>query len=149
MVDAAIIMIENAHKHLEHDRGKKDHWQIVEGQGALHHPGFAGVTLGLIHGAQPDWLVLCHEPTRSHIRHAPSIPVPTLQEAVDAALWAARLTNPGVRCAGVSVNTMFVPVDQVEECLDRCAQEVGLPATDPVRFGVTAIADHIVSRFKP
>ena len=69
-----------------------DHWDVVEGQGSLFHASFAGVTTGLIHGAQPDALVLCHEPTRTHMRGLPDFPIPDLKECMDATLRVARLT---------------------------------------------------------
>ena len=120
------------------------HWDLVEGQGSLLHPSYAGVTLGLVHGAQPDALVLCHEPTRDHLRGLPHQPMPTLQAAIDAHVEAARLTNPAVRCIGVSVNTSGLTDDGVRrDLLARAADETGLPAVDPVIDGVAAIVDRL------
>ena len=61
-----------------------DHWDVIEGQGSLFHASYAGVTLGLIHGAQPDALVVCHEPTRAHMRGLPDYKLPDLQVCIDA-----------------------------------------------------------------
>ncbi len=72
----------------------EDHWDLVEGQGSLFHASFAGVSTGLLHGAQPDALVLCHEPTRSHMRGLPDYALPDLEDCIDLNLATARLTNP-------------------------------------------------------
>jgi uncharacterized NAD-dependent epimerase/dehydratase family protein len=111
-------------------------WHLIEGQGSLHHAAYAGVTLGLIHGSQPDWLVVCHEPTRKHPRHLPHMRMPTPRASMLAALEAARLTNPDVRCLGFAVNTSRLDEAAARACLERLASEENLPVTDPVRFGV-------------
>lgn len=118
-----------------------DHWDVVEGQGSLHHPSYAGVTLGLIHGAQPDALVLCHEPTRTHMRGLPKQPMPTLEEAIDASLRAARLTNPAVRFVGVSINTSKLAADAAKPLIAETEQRLALPCVDPVKTGVAPIVD--------
>lgn len=118
-----------------------DHWDIMEGQGSLFHASFAGVSLGLLHGSQPDALVLCHEPTRTHMRGLPHAPLPDLKECMDANLTAARLTNPDVRCIGAAVNTSKLGEEEARACLARVSEEIGLPATDPVRFGAGPLVD--------
>ena len=82
-----------------------DHWDIIEGQGSLFHPSFAGVSLGLLHGAQPTDLILCHEPTRTHMRGLPEFALPTIKHCMEANLNAAKLVNPDVRFAGIALNT--------------------------------------------
>lgn len=118
-----------------------DHWDVIEGQGSLFHPAFAGVTLGLIHGSQPDALVLCHEPTRTHMRGLPHQKLPGLRECLDANLAAARLTNPAVRAVGVAVDTHRLEPDARAACLARIEDELGLPTVDPIATGVGRIAD--------
>ena len=85
----------------------EDHWDVIEGQGSLFHPSFAGVTLGLIHGAQPDYLVLCHEPTRKHMRGVPEYPLPSISHCMQTVLAAARLTNPNAKFAGLSICLLY------------------------------------------
>lgn len=123
-----------------------DHWDIVEGQGSLFHPSYAGVSLGLLHGAQPDALVLCHEPTRTHMRARKDFPLPGLAQCMEANLQAARLTNPGVRFVGVAINTSALPVDAARQLLSGIANLLGLPAVDPVRDGVAPIVDRLLAR---
>ena len=118
----------------------ENEWQIVEGQGSLFHPAFAGVTLGLLHGSQPDYFVVCHEPTRTKMR-AVEQPMPTLKQVVDATLLHGALTNPDIKLAGFSVNTSNMAETEAKDLLATIEQEFGVPATDPVRFGVTAIVD--------
>ncbi len=118
-----------------------DHWDVIEGQGSLFHPAFAGVTLGLIHGSQPDALVLCHEPTRTHVRGLPHQKLPGLRECLEANLWAARLTNPAVRAVGVAVDTHLLPAAERPALLARIEDELGLPTVDPIAFGVGRIVD--------
>lgn len=121
-----------------------DHWDVVEGQGSLFHASFAGVSLGLLHGAQADALVLCHEPTRTHMRGLPDYPLPGLQECMEANLAAARLTNKDVRFAGISVNTSALDEDAARAYLEKTGKETGLPAVDAFRHGTGLIVDELL-----
>jgi uncharacterized NAD-dependent epimerase/dehydratase family protein len=120
------------------------HWDVIEGQGSLFHPSFAGVTMGLIHGAQPDYLVLCHEPTRTHMRGLPHYPIPNIKACIDANLSAAKLTNPDVKFAGISVNTAALSEYEAEACLQELEATHGLPAVDPFRTGVDRLVDALL-----
>ena len=120
-----------------------NHWDMIEGQGSLFHASYAGVTLGLIHGAQPDALVLCHEPTRTHMRGLPHYPLPDLRDCIEANLAAARLTNKAVRCVGLSINTGGLEAGAARDYLRQTGDRLGLPCVDPVRTGVGALADNL------
>ncbi len=120
-----------------------DHWDVVEGQGSLFHPSYAGVTLGLIHGAQPDALVLCHEPTRGHMRGLPGWPLPTLAACREANERAAHLTNPAARVVGISLDTSRLPEGEAKVLIATTAEATGLPCVDPLRTGVGPIVDRI------
>lgn len=118
-----------------------DHWDVVEGQGSLFHASYAGVSLGLLHGSQPDALVLCHEPGRPHMRGLPQVAPPGLAECIEANLAAARLTNPAVRFVGMSFNTSKLDaVEAARVCL-TAEDEVGLPCVDAWRDGAGRIVD--------
>jgi uncharacterized NAD-dependent epimerase/dehydratase family protein len=121
----------------------EDHWDLIEGQGSLFHASFAGVSTGLLHGAQPDALVLCHEPTRKHMRGLADYPIPGLEECMDLNLRVARLTNPGARFVGVAVNTAALGESEARAFLQRTERQLTLPAVDPVRDGVARIADQL------
>ncbi|MCG8442221.1 MAG: NAD-dependent epimerase/dehydratase family protein, partial [Caulobacterales bacterium] len=118
-----------------------DHWDLIEGQGSLFHPSFAGVSLGLLHGSQADALVLCHEPTRTHMRGLPDFPLPSLTDCIEANLAAARLTNPDVKLVGVSLNTSALDDAAADDLARRLSAEFGVPAGDPVRHGMAGIVD--------
>ncbi len=122
------------------------HWQIVEGQGSLFHPSFAGVTLGLLHGAQPDCFVVCHEPTRTTMRGVPH-PLPSIAEVIDMTVRLGRLTNPDIRPVGIAINTAALGEAEARACLEEAAAEHGLPAADPIRTGVAPIVDRIAEMF--
>jgi len=119
---------------------EEDHWDIVEGQGSLFHPSYAGVSMGLIHGAQPHWLVMCHEMGRPHMRHLPHQPMVSLAECVEANLRAASVTSDEVKLAGFAINTSGYSEQQARDYCAEVSAEFGVPATDPVRFGIDAIA---------
>jgi uncharacterized NAD-dependent epimerase/dehydratase family protein len=121
-----------------------DHWDVVEGQGSLFHASYAGVTLGLIHGAQPDALVVCHEPTRAHMRGLPTYKLPDLQLCIERNIEAAKLTNEGVRCVGLSINTAGLDAAAGHDYLRRTEDRIGLPCVDPVRTGVGALVDTLL-----
>ena len=120
-----------------------DHWDVVEGQGSLFHAAYAGVTLGLLHGAQPDAIVLCHEPTRPHMRGTPTVPMPDLQAVIDANISSGRLTNPDIRCIGVSVNTSALSDSEADKLLQELEAKLGLPCVDAFRHGAARLVDAI------
>ncbi|MGY3039719.1 putative NAD-dependent epimerase/dehydratase family protein [Rhodanobacter sp. TND4EL1] len=122
-------------------------WDLIEGQGSLFHPSYAGVSLGLLHGSQPDALVLCHEPTRRHMRGLPGYPLPDLKQCLEANLVAARLTNPAVVAVGVALNTAGMVAAQAGDACRQVSDLLGLPCQDPVSMGVEAIVDNLLACF--
>lgn len=128
----------------------KNHWDVIEGQGALSHPSFAGVSLGLLHGSQPDALVLCHDPMRKHnlgTENKQPFPLTSLTETMEINLTLARRVNPNARFVGVSVNASRVPAEEREALFQRFATQTGLPVADPIADGVKAIVDRIETEF--
>ena len=126
---------------------RAEHWDIIEGQGSLFQPAYSGVSLGLLHGSQPDAIVVCHDPAREAIIGCPGYAVPAVQTCIETNLQLGRLTNPKIHCVGVSVNTSGVPPDQRQPILDQLRQETGLPCVDPLVEGVDAIVDELRVRF--
>ncbi|MEP3277328.1 MAG: N-acetyltransferase DgcN [Stappiaceae bacterium] len=122
----------------------EDHWHVVEGQGSLFHPSFAGVSLGLLHGSQPDVFVVCHEPTRTNMRGVAN-PLPTIQEVIDLTIACGRLTNPAIRCTGIAVNTAALSEADARAALENISAEYDLPAADPFRFGCANLVTHLKS----
>jgi uncharacterized NAD-dependent epimerase/dehydratase family protein len=118
-----------------------DHWDIIEGQGSLFHPSYSGVTLALIHGGQPDALVLCHEPTRTHMRGLPHYAIPSLEELSELALRMTRIVNPDVRVVGCAINTAALGQAEAEAHLAETEARLGLPCVDPFRQGAARLAD--------
>ena len=112
-----------------------DHWDVVEGQGSLFHPSYAGVSLGLLHGTQPDVIVLCHEQGRDRILGLEEFALPSLDEAVYLNVELARRTNPHVRCAGVSLNTSGLDASRARAVLAELKAQLGMPVADPMRSG--------------
>jgi D-glutamate N-acetyltransferase len=127
--------------------GHREHWDVIEGQGSLFHPAYAGVTLGLVHGTQPDLMVLCHEAGRTTIDEYPDFPIPSLLECLDRYRQAARLTNPDAGWLGVSLNTSSLDVDSAAGAVAEARDATGLPCVDPMRDGVAPLVDALAARF--
>lgn len=123
------------------------HWDVIEGQGSLFHPAYAGVTLGLVHGSQPDAMMLCHDPLRTEVHSFPGFPLPSLSVAAARYVEAAMLVNPNARIVGVALNTSCVDEDQARRFAADAEAECGVPAFDPMRFGLDAAADHLLQLF--
>lgn len=144
-VDAVVAdFISGAVESLSPDNAP-DHWDLVEGQGSLFHPSFAGVSLGLLHGAQPDVLIMCHEPTRSHMRGLPDYSLPDLADCIAANEAAAHLTNPAARVTGIAVNTAALDAAAARELSSSISARFALPCVDPVRDGVGPLVDALVA----
>jgi uncharacterized NAD-dependent epimerase/dehydratase family protein len=118
-----------------------DHWDVIEGQCSLSHPAYAPVSLALLHGSQPDVIVVCHKPDRKHMVGHESFELPGIQETIDLNLRLGRRTNPEIRCGGISLNTSQFPEAKARRTIERIAKETGLPVADPMRSGLADLAD--------
>jgi uncharacterized NAD-dependent epimerase/dehydratase family protein len=123
-----------------------DHWDVVEGQGSLFHPSFAGVTLGLLHGSQPDAFIVCHEPTRTTMRGVKH-PLPSIREVIERTVLEGKLTNPAIQCTGIAINTEHLGEAAANALLEKTAQTYRLPCVDPIRTGVGPLVDELKRRF--
>jgi uncharacterized NAD-dependent epimerase/dehydratase family protein len=121
----------------------EDHWDVIEGQGSLFHPGYSGVSLGLLHGSQPDAFVLCHDATRTVVSGWEHYDLPSIRDAIDQHVLMGSRTNPDIRCVGISVNTSKLPADKRLDYLAKLSEETGLPCIDPIIDGCGAIVNHI------
>lgn len=121
-----------------------DHWDIIEGQGSLFHPAYAGVTLGLLHGSQPDAMVLCADPTRKMIAAFERFPQPELADCIRRYTEAGQLTNPEARFVGISLNTSTYTESEASALLSATGDALGLPCVDPIRTGVAEIANLVL-----
>ena len=126
-----------------------NHWDVIEGQGSLFHPGYAGVTLALVHGSQPDALVLCHDPTRHEIAGYPGFPIPSLEAALASYLGAARLTNPQADFLGVALNTATLSATDSLNALEQTERQLGLPCVVPIRTGVARLVTALKLAYGP
>jgi uncharacterized NAD-dependent epimerase/dehydratase family protein len=124
-----------------------DHWDVIEGQGSLFHPAYSGVSLGLLHGSQPDGFVVCHEASRTVVSGFEHYPLPSLRECIDLHVQAGKRTNPGIRCVGISVNTSSLKGSARTDYLKKVEAEFGLPCVDPLIDGCGPIAAHIRKTF--
>jgi uncharacterized NAD-dependent epimerase/dehydratase family protein len=122
-----------------------DHWDLIEGQGSLFHVSYSGVTLALVHGGQPDALVICHEPTRAHMRGLPDYKLPSIEAVRDMALALARVANPACVAVGVSINTQHMAEGDALAYLAETEARLGLPTTDPFRFGAGKLVDAMLT----
>lgn len=121
-----------------------DHWDVIEGQGSLFHPAYAGVSLSLLHGSQPDAIIVCHEPGRQHIDDYPSYLLPDINACIDANLAAARLTNPDVRCVGIALDTSRLDDAERDAVFRKMSAETGLLVFDPVATGASELVDLLI-----
>jgi len=112
------------------------HIDVIEGQGSLFHPAYAGVSLGLLHGSQPDLFIVCHEPGRSTMLGLPGTTLPSIETVIAQTVALGRLTNPAIRCAGISLNTARLDEREADRVIADTAARLGLPVADPVRGGV-------------
>ena len=112
-----------------------DHWDVIEGQGSLFHPAYAGVSLALLHGSQPDVIVVCHEPGRERVLGHPAYALPSIEDTVALALQLGRRTNPAIRCGGISLNTSRLDDEAALRLLASESDRLGLAVADPIRGG--------------
>jgi uncharacterized NAD-dependent epimerase/dehydratase family protein len=144
-IDAVVSDFVSGAAELVSPDNESDHWDVIEGQGSIFHPGYAGVSLGLLHGSQPDAVVVCHDATRKTVLGWPDYETPTISECMETNLMLARRTNPDVWCVGVCVNTSALPPKERRMYLEQLAIETGLPCVDPVIDGCAQIASSLIA----
>ncbi|MEM9642972.1 MAG: N-acetyltransferase DgcN [Pseudomonadota bacterium] len=118
-----------------------DHWDLIEGQGSLFHASYSGVTMALIHGGQPDALILSHEPTRTHMRGLPDYQLPSLRDVQMLGLRLAQVVNSDCEVVGISVNTAALDEPEALAYLAEVEADMGLPTVDPYRQGAGRLVD--------
>ena len=119
----------------------EDHWDIIEGQGSIFHPSFAGVSLGLLHGSQPDAFVVCHEPTRQNMRGVKTT-LPTINDVIDQTIKLGSLTNKNIKCIGISLNTSAM-TEGISSLKQEIENEFELPCLDPLIDDLTPFVNQI------
>jgi uncharacterized NAD-dependent epimerase/dehydratase family protein len=134
-MDAVVADFEAGAAELLSPDAADDHWDVIEGQGSVFHPAYAGVSLGLLHGSQPDVIVVCHEPGRTHILGHPHFALPSIEETIDLNLRLGARTNPAIRCAGVSLNTSKLSESEARSLIAAESARLNMPVADPVRSG--------------
>lgn len=134
-LDAVVAdFMAGAVEHLTPDNDP-DHWDLIEGQGSIFHPSYSGVSMALIHGGQPDAMIICDEPNRPHMRGLPDYKAQSLEKLRDTALVLARIVNPNCRVTGVSLNTSAMGEAEAHDYAKRVEDRMGLPTVDPYRHG--------------
>ena len=137
-MDAVISDFESGAAELLSPDAAPGHWDVIEGQGSLFNPSFAAVSLGLLHGSQPDVFVVCHDPTRETIIGLEDYKLPSIEQVIDLTIRLGSLTNPAIRCGGVSLNTSSFSAERAEEVLAAESERLhGMPVADPMRGGRT------------
>lgn len=134
-MDAVVSDFEAGAAELLSPDAAPDHWDIIEGQGALTHPAYAAVSLGLLHGSQADVFVVCHEPGRKEMIGTAGYELTSVEEIVDLTVRLGRRTNPAIRCAGLSFNTSALSAGEAIALMANESDRLGLPVADPVRGG--------------
>jgi uncharacterized NAD-dependent epimerase/dehydratase family protein len=120
-----------------------DHWDVIEGQGGIGHPGYNAVTVGLLMGSQPDAFVVCHEAGRTAIEEWDNFPLPSIEDVIERTILIGKDVNPAIRCVGVSVNTSKFVGEERTKYLQDLSKRVGLPCVDPLIDGTDAIIDQL------
>jgi uncharacterized NAD-dependent epimerase/dehydratase family protein len=137
--------VAGAGERLVHEGAGRGDLLFVEGQGALFHPAYSGVTLGLLHGSAPDLLVLVHKAGAAALRNYPDLPIPPLPELVAAYEGMARRVHPA-RVAAIALNTADLDTDEdAREAIAAAQAETGLVADDVVRFGPDRVLDAVLA----
>jgi uncharacterized NAD-dependent epimerase/dehydratase family protein len=134
-MDAVVADFEAGAAEMLSPDASPDHWDVIEGQGSLFHPAYAAVSLGLLHGSQPDVIVACHEPARARVLGHPDYALPSIEETVELNLRLGRRTNPKIRCGGISLNTSQLSELDARRLLATESARLNLPVADPIRGG--------------
>lgn len=142
-IDAVVADFISGAAELISPENDPDHWDVIEGQGSLFHPGYSGVSLGLLHGSQPDAFVVCHDPFRETISGWDHYSLPSIDKCIETHVIMGSRVNKDIHCVGISVNTSMLPGHERERYLSDLSEVTGLPCVDPLVEGCDAIAEYV------
>ena len=142
-IDAVVADFVSGAAELLSPSNETDHWDVIEGQGGIFHPGYSAVSMGLLIGSQPDYFIVCHEAGRKFIEGWEDFELPSIPEVIERTIAIGSLTNPAIRCAGVCVNTMRLDEGERQAYLQKISKELDLPCVDPLVDGTTAIIEYV------
>ena len=146
-VDAVVTDFVSGAAELLSPDNDADHWDIIEGQGGIIHPGYAPVSMGLLVGSQPDAFVVCHDANREYIDGWDNFVLPTIEEVIERTIQIGKLTNTAIRCVGVSINTSQLNPEESKKYLDNLSKKIGLPCVDPLKDGTQEIIDFLIKTY--
>jgi uncharacterized NAD-dependent epimerase/dehydratase family protein len=146
-IDAVVADFISGAAELISPDNEEDHWDVIEGQGSLFHPGYSGVSLGLLHGSQPDAFVVCHDAARTTVSGWDHYALPSIGECIAQHEIMGRRTNPDIRCVGISVNTSALPGEQRQTYLADLSAQTGQPCVDPLIDGCGEIVSNMIGQF--
>lgn len=144
-IDAVVSDFVSGAAELLSPANEDDHWDVIEGQGGIFHPGYSAVSMGLLVGSQPDYFVVCHEAGRKFSEGWEGFTLPSISNVIERTIAIGSLTNPAIRCAGVCINTMNLDEGEKQTYLDEKSNELGLPCVDPLVDGTVAIINNLKS----
>lgn len=148
-IDAVVSDFVSGAAELLSPNNDDDHWDVIEGQGSLLHPGYSAVSLGLLHGSQPDAVILCHRAGCDLLDGLDvAVEIPPLNEVAETALNLVQMTNPNCIWAGISMNTAALADEERRGYLADIGGKYGLPCVDPVATGMAEIADFLLENVK-
>jgi D-glutamate N-acetyltransferase len=134
-MDAVISDFEAGAAEILSPDASPQHWDVIEGQGSIFHPAYAAVSLGLLHGSQPDVFVVCHAPGRKRVLGNEDFALPRIEDTIDMTIRLGLRTNPAIRCAGISFNTGDMDEGAASRLFAHESERLGLPVADPMRGG--------------
>lgn len=146
-IDSVVVDFVTGAAELLSPDNSEDHWDIIEGQGGILHPGYGAVSTGLLIGSQPDAFVVCHEAKRTQIRGWADFPLPSIKDVIERTCLIGALTNPNIKCVGISINTSKLQMGERESYLKRLSDEYGLPCIDPLKEGAHDIVENLKQTF--
>ena len=140
-IDAVVSDFVSGAAELISPENSEQHWDVIEGQGSIYHPGYCAVSMGLLVGSQPDAFVVCHDASRETIMGWDSFKLPSIQQVIDRTVELGKQVNPNIECVGISINSSALAHEQRKSYINALSNDIGLPCVDPLIDGTSQVVD--------
>ncbi|MFC3096141.1 DUF1611 domain-containing protein [Alteromonas sediminis] len=145
-IDAVVSDFVSGAAEMTSPESSADHWDVIEGQGSIFHPGYCAVSMGLLIGSQPDGFVVCHQANRETFLGWPDFALPSISEVIDRTIDIGRKVNPSIQCVGLSINTSCLDEHERAAYLNKLSQHYQLPVVDPLIEGTKSIVQYMAGK---